>query len=121
MLPGAARRFLTCLKVDRSRTEHPCRPAYHSVQASTAAGCRGRRLGRPSVTSFEAGLDEANHSVHEFEQFGGARGSRQGLGFITFVELTQTGDGRQRCYARDQAVSGLAEVFANGLGEGALE
>jgi hypothetical protein len=66
-------------------------------------------------------LDEANHSVHELEKFGGARGRQQALGFIAFVELTQSGDGRQRRYARDQTVSGLAEVLADGVGKGALE
>src|SRR5580704_18647749 len=49
---------------------------------------RGSRSGRGSFTSFEPGLDEANHPVHELEEFGGARGSRQGLGFIALVELT---------------------------------
>ena len=52
--------------------------------------------------SFEAGLDEANHPVHQLEQFGSARGSCQGLGFIALVELTQTGDGRQRGEARSE-------------------
>lgn len=66
-------------------------------------------------------MDEANHPGHELEKFGSARGRRQALGFIAFVELTQSGDGRQRRYAWDQAVSGLAEVFADGVGEGALE
>src|ERR1700748_2306017 len=96
-----------------------CLPLGASVNGGRLQA--GRRLGRSSLSSFEAGLDEANHLVHEFEQFGGAGGSRQGLGLIAFVELTQAGDGRQCRYARDQAVSGLAEVFADGLGEGAFE
>ena len=45
------------------------------------------------LASFDARLDEADHLVHELEQFGGARGGRQGLSLIALVELPQTGDG----------------------------
>ena len=71
----------------------PLRPPTRGAGVNTGRLRRGSRSGRRSFASFEAGLDEANHPVHEFEEFGGARGSRQGLGFIAFVELTQAGDG----------------------------
>ena len=76
---------------------------------------------RPSLGSICASLGEANHRVHELEQFGGVGGSCQGLGFVALVELAQAGDGRQCRKTRDQAVCGLAEVFADGLREEALE
>ena len=57
-----------------------CLPLGASVNGGRLQA--GRRLGRSSLSSFEAGLDEANHLVHEFEQFGGAGGSRQGLGLM---------------------------------------
>lgn len=66
-------------------------------------------------------MGEANHRVHELEQFGGVGGSCQGLGVVALVELAQAGDGRQCRKTRDQAVCGLAEVFADGLREDALE
>ena len=71
------------------------RPACLARGAGVNSGRvrRGSRSGRRSFASLEAGLDEANHPVHELEEFGGARGSRQGLGFIALVELTKTGDG----------------------------
>src|ERR1700683_3816679 len=81
----------------------------------------GSRSGRRSFASFEAGLDEADHGVHEPEQLGSARRSCQGLGFIALVELTQAGHGGQRREAREEAVCWLAEISANSLGQNALE
>jgi hypothetical protein len=59
------------------------------------------------VARFEAGLDEANHPVYEYQQFVGARWRRQGLGFITLIEFAQARYCCQRRKSRDQAISGL--------------
>ncbi len=91
----------------RPRRSRPprSRPPRARLQLGARASARWPRHDAPQIArrrdgfggslSFEARLDEANHPVHELEQFGGARGRRQSLGFIAFVELTQTGDGRQ--------------------------
>jgi hypothetical protein len=71
-----------------------------------------RRPLPPSLGSIGAGLGEADHRVHELEQFGGVRGSCWGLGFVALVELAQAGDGGQGGKTRDQAVGGLAEGSA---------
>jgi hypothetical protein len=54
-----------------------------------------RWLLRPSLGSVGAGLGKADHRVHELEEFGGVRGSCQGLGFVALVELAQACDGGQ--------------------------
>lgn len=56
----------------------------------------------PLLGSIDAGASKANHLVHEVEQLGGARRSREGAGFIAFVELAQAGDSGQRRQAGDR-------------------
>ena len=62
-----------------------------------------KRLPERPLVSVEAGLNEANHPVHEFEEFGGAWRSRKVLGFIAALDPLSYG------------IDGMRSVLLSGL------